>query len=197
MEKRNLFKSFLIIAMILIGLCILPGPGIAADLSADYVILEESGKEITNAKIFIKGDRIRQEMVMEAGRKQIIIIRPDKRVMWMVMPKEHIYMEMPLRENDKKFEKWTLDKEKKAKYLGKETVSGLSCKKYEMTEKGEKTFLWISEKSPFPVKIKHKNGSMVYQNVKQGKVPDSLFEIPSGYKKMSMPMMPGGRGMPK
>jgi hypothetical protein len=36
-----------------------------------------------------------------------------------------------------------------------------------------------------------------YRNIKKGKVSDSLFEPPSGYEKMQMPMMPEGFGLPK
>ena len=33
-----------------------------------------------------------------------------------------------------------------------------------------------------------------YKNIKIGGQPDSLFEVPAGYKKMTMPGVPPGRG---
>jgi hypothetical protein len=39
--------------------------------------------------------------------------------------------------------------------------------------------------------------SMEYKNIQEKKLPDSLFKIPAGYQKMSMPSMPNMPGMPK
>ena len=63
----------------------------------------------------MKSDKVRHEITME-GRKQITIVRPDKSVVWMVYPEEKMYMEMPYQKGDKKYEKWSYDKEKRAKY---------------------------------------------------------------------------------
>jgi hypothetical protein len=51
----------------------------------------------------------------------------------------------------------------------------------------------------FPVKMAAVDGSwtMEYKNINMGTQPDSLFELPSGYKKMTMPSMPGMPKMPK
>jgi hypothetical protein len=38
---------------------------------------------------------------------------------------------------------------------------------------------------------------MEYKNIKMGAQADSLFEVPSGYKKMAMPAMPQMPKMPK
>ncbi len=187
------------LAFVVVFTCVLfalASDSFAQEFSADLV-MQEKGKGIyITGKIFVKGNKMRQEMVVE-GMKQITIIRPDKGVIWMVMPEGQMYMETPYQAGDKKFEKWSSEKEKKAKYLGKETVSGLSCKKYQITEGGEKMHVWISEKSPFPVKMDYRDGIMEYKNIKFGSVRDSLFEIPSGYQKMSIHMMPGGMGFPE
>jgi hypothetical protein len=39
--------------------------------------------------------------------------------------------------------------------------------------------------------------SMEYKNIQEKEIPDSLFKIPAGYQKMSMPMMPKMPGMHK
>ena len=168
--------------------------GFAQEFSADYSVQEKKQNISINGKIFIKGDKLRQETQME-GMKQIMIIRPDKNVIWMIMPEGKTYMEMSHVADDKKTEPWTSERESKAKYLGKETVSGLSCKKYEYREQGETYYSWISKKFPFPVKTEYSDGLIEYKNIKEGKVADSLFEVPSGYTKMSMPKMP--QGMPQ
>ena len=197
MGKINCLKAILVMVAAIFYLLVPAGISVAAGLSADYVLKEKGREKVNNARIYIKDDKIRQEIVMKRGVKQTVIIRQDKNVMWILMPKEKMYMEMPCKRGDKKFEKWSPEKYSKAKYLGKDTVAGLACKKYEITEKSEKIYFWISGKAPFPVKIESKNSSMEYKNIKEGNVPNSLFEIPPGYKKMSMPMMPGGVGFPK
>jgi outer membrane lipoprotein-sorting protein len=191
---KRAFKYFAIIAILLAVLFSLLSSGFAQEFSADYSVHEKKQNVSINGKIFIKGDKLRQETQME-GMKQIMIIRPDKNVIWMIMPKGNTYMEMSHVADDKKTEPWTSERESKAKYMGKETVSGLSCKKYQYIEQGETYYSWISEKFPFPVKTEYSQGLIEYKNIKEGKVPNSLFEVPPGYSKMSMPKMP--QGMPQ
>jgi hypothetical protein len=191
---KRAFKYFAIIAILLAVLFSLLSSGFAQEFSADYSVQEKKQNVSINGKIFIKGDKLRQETQME-GMKQIMIIRPDKNVIWMIMPKGNTYMEMSHVADDKKTEPWTSERESKAKYMGKETVSGLSCKKYQYIEQGETYYSWISEKFPFPVKTEYSQGLIEYKNIKEGKVPNSLFEVPPGYSKMSMPKMP--QGMPQ
>lgn len=164
------------------------GQAKAAEFSADMVITPK-GDEPMKGKIFVKGDKMRQETV-EEDETQIMIIRPDKKITWMITPEEKTYMEMPYQSEDKTFEEWTAEKEKKAKFLGEETVSGMSCKKYEAVEDGEKTIFWISTQFPFPIKVEDSEMTMEYQNIKAGPLEDSLFELPQGYEKMAMPIVP-------
>ncbi len=188
--------SLMFLIIFVIGLFAFSSCAFAKEFSADFIIQERVEKQIVKGKIFMKGDKMRHEITMKE-RTQITIVRPDKSVVWVVYPEEKMYMEMPYEAGDEKFKEWTPDKEKTAKYLGKEYVSGLLCKKYQLIENGEKTYFWISEEFPFPVKIEHKNGVMEYKNVKEGHVSNSLFEIPHGYKKMSMPAMPEGMNFPR
>jgi hypothetical protein len=39
--------------------------------------------------------------------------------------------------------------------------------------------------------------SVEYKNIQEKKISDSLFNLPAGYQKMSMPKMPNMPGMPK
>ncbi|MCD6297231.1 MAG: DUF4412 domain-containing protein, partial [Deltaproteobacteria bacterium] len=90
------------------------------------------------------------------------------------------------------------------KYLGEEKVNGYKCKKYRYTSSDPSvgtTTMWISKKLNFPIKTEMKGSSgpmsMEYKNIEEKKLPDSLFNIPAGYQKMSMPSMPKMPGMPK
>ncbi len=160
----------------------------AAEFSADMFIVPK-GDEPLKGKIFVKGDKVRQE-TSEEDETQIMIIRPDKKVTWLLTPEEKTYMEMPYQSTDKTFEEWTADKEKNAKFIGEESVSGMPCKKYEAIEDGEKTSFWISRQFPFPIKVEDAEVTMEYKNIKLGPLDDSLFELPAGYDKMAMPIVP-------
>ena len=181
---------FSVIFSVLLAVLSLLGPvqAKAVEFSSDMVIVPK-GDEPMEGKIFVKGDKIRQETSEEDGT-QIMIIRPDKKVTWMITPEDKTYMEMPYQSEDKTFEEWTPEKEKKAKLLGQETVSGIACKKFETVEDGEKTTLWVSTQFPFPIKVEDSEVTMEYRNIKLGPLPDSLFELPAGYEKMAMPVIP-------
>lgn len=160
----------------------------AMEFSADLVIVPK-GDEPMTGKIYVKGDKIRQETT-EEDETQVMIIRPDKKVTWMITPEEKTYMEMPYQSSDKTFEEWTAEKEKNAKFLGEDTVSGMPCKKYETVEDEEKTIVWISKQFPFPIRVEDSEVTMEYKNIKQGPLDNSLFELPAGYEKMSAPIVP-------
>jgi len=198
---KMLFCSRVWGALLLVIVFACPGVSLAADFSADFTVSSQGQKEMTG-RIYSQDDKMRMEYD-QAGDKVVTISRPDKKVVWMVMVEEKMYMEQAHKE-DPKMQKWTSGKEAEAKLMGTETVSGLPCKKYRVGEKEE--YAWISERIDFPVKTQTPEGTMLLKNIKVGEVPGHLFEIPSGYQKFSMPMpggaMPGGMvpgmpGMPK
>lgn len=168
------------------------GFSLAAEFSADFSV-KTKGEDEVKGKILVKGNKIRQE-VTEEGDTQILIIRPDKKVTWMLTPDEKIYMEVPYESDSQSVEPWSAEKEKGAKFLGEEAVNGHPAKKFETVEEGEKVTYWVSKKLNFPVKIEDAESVMEYRNIKEGSVADSQFEVPSGYEKMTMPVMPGTQG---
>jgi hypothetical protein len=81
--------------------------------------------------------------------------------------------------------------------LAKKPIDGKKTDKYrivhETAGKEQTIFQWITD-TGLPVKSAAVNGSWVleYKNLKTGKQPDTLFEIPAGYQKFSLgvPAMP-------
>ncbi|RJQ38134.1 MAG: DUF4412 domain-containing protein [Nitrospiraceae bacterium] len=177
----------------------------AADISvysAD-IVTEASG--MTNkSHMHVKGTKQRMEVSSE-GQKVINIIRGDKKVMWMLMPDEKMYMEMPLNTQKEEITSKLNNPDVKVekKFLSDETVDGHPSKKYHviMTRNGKKEgsgYMWeATDLNNFPVKWQDedKKTTVTWKNIKLGDVPDSMFEIPAGFKKMSMPGM-GGHGFP-
>jgi hypothetical protein len=190
-------KALIVSSLVLVGLWI-AGSAFAADFSADMVMT--SGGKTTTSKVFTKGDKSRME---PQGQPTYSIVRNDKKLMWMVMTDQKAYMEMTA---DPKQAPQSGDKvtgEVSRKLIGKETIDGRSTEKYEVTfkdgNKTEKMYQWMATDLKFPVKMAAVDGSwtMEYKNIKMGAQADSLFEVPSGYKKMAMPAMPQMPKMPK
>jgi len=200
MIKRFISRFELFGGILLITVLVLSVPGIAADITADMIHKSSMGS--FSGKMFLKGNNLRQEMNI-AGEKQITIFRKDKGVVWILMPKQTMYMEMSAdsQKNMAPVDPDELGKMGKKTFLGKEKVNGYMCSKYHYTfndpSMGDAIY-WISEKLNFPVKMEMDGPSgpmvMEYRNIQEKSVSDALFNIPSGYQKMSMPMMPGMQG---
>jgi outer membrane lipoprotein-sorting protein len=161
----------------------------AAEFSAQMVTRSPDVGE-TQGKVYIKGDKFRQEF--GAGDEgHISILRPDKQVVWMLMPAGKMYMEMPITPEHTGKMMTKPEDEARMKLLGTETVSGYEAEKYEVSEKdgSDKQYVWIVKKLGIPIKMTAADGSfsMEYRNIKEGGVSDSLFEVPAGYQKMAMP----------
>ena len=161
----------------------------AEDFSADFVSKSSDPKDMPGqGKIFMKGTTMR----FEAGGA-MTITNPEKGVTWILMPQQKMYMEQAYQPMGRT-QQWDDNMSNAAKKVGKETISGIKCTKYEHVSDGHKVYYWISKKIAFPVKVQDDNGHMILKNIKTGNQPDSLFQVPSGYQKFAMPGM--GKGMP-
>jgi hypothetical protein len=187
MAKRFLFVLLLCVS--------LTGAAFAVEFSADTVTTMKGGQQMAG-KMYFKPDKFRMEM--KTNEDMVMITRIDKKVMWNIMTKQKMYMEMPLdlKNRPKVEEKFPGEIERKQ--VGSETIDGHPTKKYLITykthDKNEQVYQWLAMDINFPVKTAALDGSWTqeFKNVKMGSQPDSLFVVPSGYQKMQMPQMPGG-----
>ena len=203
MLKKLISRLMLfIISFLIIGLGI-AAPSHAGEFSADMIQKSPMGN--SEGKVFVKGENLRQEMNI-GGEKQIMIFQKDKGIVWVLMPELKMYMEMTAggQQNMAPPTPGEMEKMGDKKYLGEEKVNGYKCKKYRYTSNDPSvgtTTMWISKKLNFPIKTEMEGSSgpmsMEYKNIQEKKLPESLFEIPAGYQKMSMPSMPNMPGMPK
>jgi hypothetical protein len=171
----------------------------AIEFSADTV-MTQGGKSMTS-KMFMKDKKMRTENPNQPG---YTIMRGDKGVAWMVMPAQKMYMEMKADPTQKSKTDEKVQGEVSRKLIGTETIDGHPTQKYEVTYtsggKTDKMYQWMATDIKFPIKMAAIDGTWVhqYKNIKMGGQADSLFEVPSGYTKTSMPTMPAGMGkMPK
>jgi hypothetical protein len=165
------------------------GTVFAIEFSADTVMT--AGDVKTTGKIYCRKDKYRIDM--KTPEEMITVIRMDKRVIWNIMPREKMYMEMPFSPESKPMVGEKVEGEIERKHVGSETIDGHPTKKYLVTYRSgnmrEQIYQWLATDINFPVKVSAKDSSWVqeFKNIKMGSQPDSLFEIPVGYKKMQMP----------
>lgn len=188
---KNQFKILLAIGGIfLLILIINVAIGLAQEFSAD-IVMKSEGKTMMG-KMFSQSDKVRHEF-SEEGRKAISIMRVDKKVIWMVMPEEKMYMEMPFGPQEQVMAS-KVEGEVERKLVGTDTIDGHPSEKYLITYKSQgqthKVYQWIAKDLKFPIKTEAVDGkwSMEFKNVRLGSQAANLFEIPQGYQKFDMPM---------
>jgi hypothetical protein len=178
-------------------------PSIFKTYSADMETTTAQGS--FTSKVFLKDGKMRMESNTE-GHKSINIIRPDRKVMWMLMVDSKTYMEFPLDMTKQDIQSKLHDPNIKTdkEFIANEVVDKHPAKKYHLTittdgKKEKSGYIWeATDLSNFPVKYESEDRKMttVWKNIKTGGVTDSVFEVPTGYKKMDMPAMPGMGGGP-
>jgi hypothetical protein len=182
--KRRLFTIIFFVCILLAW----PLRAFSFELSADMITKGRSEQPHTG-KIYIKGEKYRMEM---QGQHQYTVFRPDKNVMWLVMPDQKTFMEMPYDPNQKPRAVGTFKGELNRKLVGSESIDNHPTQKYEVIlkegTKTEKFYEWMATDINFPIKKAALDGSWSeeYKNILYS-VSDSLFEVPADFKKISVP----------
>ncbi|MGQ9454803.1 MAG: DUF4412 domain-containing protein [Armatimonadota bacterium] len=177
-----------------IAIYLLSNCGLSADFSADMVT--KMGSTTISGKIYKLGNMIRQDSKM-GQQTSTIIIRPDKNKVWLINPQLKRYTELPydptisdvsILSNEKELSKIAVKKK-----LGSEKVNGYDCEKFQLTLKnrqGNTSTIWLARKLQFPIKTQTQtpNGTVTAEckNIKPGAPSGKLFEVPTGYKKVTM-----------
>ncbi|MBH0179371.1 MAG: hypothetical protein HP491_16290 [Nitrospira sp.] len=177
------------------------GPGINVEYSADQTI--ETADGATKITIYSTPTMERQEFV-DGGQKMINITRFDKKVIWNVMPEEKMYIEMATGSPKDKKEKPDLaDFKIEQTPMGQETVNGIALNKGKMIMTGNDGskmggFMWTTKEGIVTKldaisveKGKKDRFKLELTNLKIGKQPVSLFEVPKDYEKVDMGGMMG------
>lgn len=157
----------------------------AEDFSAD--VISRSGNETMQGKMYVSGQNVRMEFP-----QAVTIARMDKKVVWVLMPTEHMYMEQEINLKDMASATTDKSKEIERKSLGNDTVNGKTVEKfqvkYDYDGKELSIYEWKDASIVMPVKTAAIDGSwsMEYSNINTGSQDASLFELPSGYQKFSM-----------
>jgi hypothetical protein len=175
-------------------------PKVKVEYSADSSMEMEQGS--MKGRVYSAPGKERREMDQN-GQKIITIMRLDKKMVWMLMPEQKMYMENPM--DDSKPQPGNMSGYKvEQTVVGPETVNGVKATKGKvvMTDsKGTKMggFMWTTSDG-IVVKTdvlamdndKKMRIKMDLTNLKVGHQDPALFEIPAGYTSMSMGGMFGG-----
>ena len=197
MTKRLFASLVVVVATLLPAVAALAADRPNVEYSADQVIEAEAG--VMKTRIYSTPTMERREM-SQGGMNMIMIVRHDKKVIWNLMPEDKMYMEMAMKESSDKTDMSAYKIEQTP--LGQETLDGQSMNKSKIVmthSSGSKMggFMWTT-KDGILAKIDAiavDKGSkdrfkMVQTNIKVGKQPPELFEIPKGFQAMNM----GGMG---
>jgi hypothetical protein len=181
--KNILQKSWFLV----LALLALSAPAAAAQFSA--LMLIKDGEKVVTGRIFVQDGKMRQEF-SDAEGQTVTIVRPDKKVVWITLPWERAYTEMPLKPKlPGQFIQIPPDALGKC-LASKETVQGYETEKYEFSVRvgssTERQTVWLAPKLGAPVKMisRPRNFSIEYKSIKEGAQPDRLFELPPGYKQL-------------
>ncbi len=183
MKSRAAFLS------IAIGIVVLCSGALAAaeEFSADMI--HTAGGQVMRGRIFVSNDKIRMETP-----DGVTISRMDKKLVWVLMPQDRMYMEQPFDPAKAAATSEKVDGELERTLVGQEMVDGKTAGKYRVVyeQNGRRVtlFQWLVEGAKIPVKTAAGDGSwtMEYQNIQTGAQPDSLFEVPADYQKFSAQM---------
>jgi len=187
---KKLSVCFVLTAFLLVS-C---GGGKITEYSAKQVYQDSRGKEGTH-NIFVSHDKIRMEMRSPEGEDSMVMIcRKDKGVAWILFPEKKAYSESKLDEATLQKTFGAIQDDVKKEELGRETVNGFKCRKMRvettsgiMGRKSVST-VWISDRLDFPIKSQGKDGGVVeLREIRAGRQPSNLFEIPAGYTKRKIP----------
>lgn len=163
----------------------------AAEFSARMLLKNEG--QVMPGKIYVKDHKMRQEF-LDAEGHTVTIVRRDKRVVWVVLPWEKTYLELPLGVNlPGQFLQIPKDAVTQRRICTEE-MNGYQVERFEVTVRGgtggvmRQTF-WVAQKLGLPIKTvcAERQFSVEYQDIREGKLEDRLFEIPPGYKKVTGP----------
>jgi hypothetical protein len=168
--------------------------GLAAPLSvcgAEFsakMVLRENGQDVLG-RIYVKDGKMRQDFLDERGQT-ITIVRRDKHRVWVIMPYENTYVEMPLGIHlPGQFLQIPPEAISKRQVCSEE-LGGYKVDRIEVTLRGgplgtTRQTYWVAPKLGLPIKTVTADHqySLEYRDIQEKKLEDRLFEVPPGCRK--------------
>lgn len=181
-----MLRLWKILAGVIAAVIMLAGCCSAAEVSADLLLLMPG--KMLKGKIYIKGKKIRAEFNGPKGG-MIVLGENNSKTRIFIDRGRKIYHEVTNKRPDDVDDSYLITVADK-KVVGENTINGYKCTKirYTFRDNPKNTDIrWVSDKFKVPVRMEQTRNGVTeiteYKNVKECKLPDSLFQIPKGYKK--------------
>jgi hypothetical protein len=164
-------------------------PGVAWGAEFVATMMVKDAAKVMPGKIYVHDGKMRQEFLDERGQT-ITIVRPDLKVVYVILPLQGTYIELPLKAKLPgqflQIPPGALSKHR----VGQERLNGYDTEKYEVSvpvgRSLEKQTYWLAPKLGLPIKMecRERQFSLEYKSIREEKVPDRLFALPPGLKKL-------------
>jgi hypothetical protein len=195
----------------LVALLVIAQAALAQEFSAD--VLNKKSDNVGLKKLYAGKDKVRFEVEGGKGamRPSALILDETQNRYVVLMGEQHMYMDAPVmmtrafvvqfwrvQDVNDACPQWKKTAEQAGTYknwgsctkVGSDSVNGRSAVKYEgVSNKGEKSFIWVDTKLHCVVKTEDTAGGIELRNIQEGSQPSSLFEVPAGYTKFDMGAM--------
>jgi hypothetical protein len=160
-----------------------------AEFSAKMV-LRQNGQDVLG-KIYVKDGKMRQDFLDDRGQT-ITIVRRDKHRVWVILPAENTYVDMPLGLHlPGQFLQIPPEAISKRQVCSEE-LNGYQVDRVEVTLRGgplgtTRQTYWVAPKLGLPIKTitADRQYSVEYRDIQEKKLEDRLFEVPPGCRKAS------------
>jgi hypothetical protein len=187
-------KLWLFVAGMVVATSAAAWEGPKVEYSADTSM--EFAQGAIHGKVYGAPNKERREYA-QSGQTMIMIMRADKKLAWMLMPEQKMYMELDMSKERRAddLRGWKIEQTT----IGLETVNGMKTTKSKIAMTGPKgerlTGFWWLTKDDIVVKMdavavdkgRQERFKIENKNIKIGKQDPALFQVPAGYSKMSMP----------
>jgi len=162
-----------------------PLGALGAEFSA-LLVLKQKGR-VMPGKIYIKDGNMRQEFMDERGHT-ITIVRRDQRRVWVIMPWEKKYVELPLGVHlPGQFLEIPPEAVSRRRVCSEE-MCGFEVERIQVTlPDGSREIYWVASKLGMPIKkvCRDRPYTVEYTNIREKKLEDRLFEVPPDCKKVA------------
>lgn len=153
---------------------------------AAMLVLKQKGR-VMPGKIYIKDDKMRQDFIDENGHT-ITIVRRDKKRVWIIMPWEKTYVELPLGVHlPGQFIEIPPEAVSQRRVCSEEMCGYQTDRIEVILPDGSRETYWVAPKLGVPIKkdCPGRQYTVEYTNISERKLEDRFFEVPQDCKKVA------------
>lgn len=169
-----------------------PGGAIAGgDFSAERVV--KQGKSVLTTHVNAKSDRWRLEFSHPQWGADVIIVRGDRAVAWLILSKRRQFVEVPIADAYRLELGERMEGELSRELVGEQTLNGFATELFDVAvaQRGETKhyYRWITKAERFPLKTVSKEGewSEEYRHLVFTEQSPLLFDVPQRMDRANPP----------